>query len=193
MARGRKRKAGQRHPSGKLVQPGTGELQREAMATVIEARQRHYGVTAKQAKDERLGTALGRIAFAGKITADQYAAGDMYGGIMARNRAVMGLPMDQPRSVTALLINEGIFGGSAPDHDPELVEKVRRRAVAAIMMLRTADHDAPGTVGRRPSVLVHAVVCHEAEASNWPAADIVNLGHGLDALRRLFRIGSDSS
>ena len=193
MARGRKRKAGRRHPCGKLAPATVGETQREVVATVLEARQRHYGVTARQAKDDRLGTALGRVAFAGKITADQYAAGEMYGEIMARNRAVMGLPMDQPRSVTALLINEGIFGGSAPDHDPDLVEKVRRRAAAAIMMLRTADHDAPGTAGRKPSVLVHAVVCHEAEASKWSAADIINLGHGLDALCRLFRIGSDSS
>ncbi|MFC3097062.1 hypothetical protein [Alteraurantiacibacter palmitatis] len=193
MARGRKRKAGRRHPCGKLAPASVGETQREVVATALEARQRHYGVTERQAKDDRLGTALGRVAFAGKITADQYAAGEMYGEIMARNRAIMGLPMDQPRSVTALLINEGIFGGSAPDHDPDLVEKVRRRAAAAIMMLRTADHDALGTVGRKPSFLVHAVVCHEAEASKWSAADIINLGHGLDALCRLFRIGSDSS
>jgi hypothetical protein len=193
VARGRKRKAGRRHPCGKLVPASVGETQREVVATVLEARQRHYGVTERQAKDDRLGTALGRVAFLGKITSDQYAAGEMYGEIMARNRAVMGLPMDQPRSVTALLINEGIFGGSAPDHDPDLVEKVRRRAAAAIMMLRTADHDAPGRAGRKPSVLVHAVVCHEAESSNWSAADIINLGHGLDALCRLFRIGRDSS
>src|SRR5690606_42052243 len=106
----------------------------------------------------RVGRAIGRLALTGSITAEQLAAIEMYGEIMARNRAVMGLPMDQPRSVTALLNNEGIFGGSAPDHDPELVEKVRRRAAAAILMLRTADHDAPGTIGRKPSVLVHAVV-----------------------------------
>lgn len=192
MARGRKRKAGARHPSGKLVQPRTAELQREVLATVIDARQRHYGVTAKQARDARLGTALGRLAFAGAITADQYAAGEMYGEIMARNRAVMGLPMDQPRSVTGLLINEGIFGGSSPDRDPALVEKVRRRAASAILMLRSADNDVLGKVGRRPSQLVHAVVCNEVDASGWSQADTINLGHGLDALCRLFRIGSDS-
>ncbi|MBB6190853.1 hypothetical protein FHS51_001073 [Sphingobium wenxiniae] len=193
MARGRKRKAGRRHPCGKLVRASVGETQRDAVATVLQARQRHYGVTAKQAKDKRLGTALGRLAFSGKIAADQYAAGDMYGEIMARNRAVMGLPMDQPRSVTGLLINEGIFGGSTPDHDPALVEKVRRRAAAAMMMLRTADADAPGAVDRKPSTLVHAVVCHEVEAATWSAADIINLGHGLDALVRLFGDRRDSS
>jgi len=193
VAKGRKRKPGRRHPSGKLVQPGAGETQREVTATVLEARQRHYGVSARQAKDERLGTALGRLAFAGAVTAEQFAAGELYGEIMARNRAVMGLPTDQPRSVTALLINEGIFGGSAPDHDPALVAKVRRQAASAVLMLRTADSDAPGRTGRRPSALVHAVVCYDAEASSWPAADITNLCHGLDAICRLFRVRSDSS
>lgn len=193
MARGRKRKSGRRHPSGKLVQPSKAETRREVMATVLEARQRHYGVTARQAKDDRLGSVIGRLAFAGTITAEQLAASEMYGEIMARNRAVMGLPMDQPRSVTALLINEGIFGGSAPDHDPELVEKVRRRAAAAILMLRTADHDAPGTVGRKPSVLVHTVVCYDTDTAAWSHADQRNLCHGLDALVRLFGLRRDSS
>lgn len=190
MARGRKRKAGKRLPCGKRPRE---ESQQEAMATVLEARQRHYGVTARQAKDERLGTALGRLAFAGQITAEQYAAGQIYGEIMARNRAVMGLPMDRPRSVTALLINEGIFGGSTPDHDPELIRKVRKQSASAILMLRTADSDAPGAVGRKPSVLVHAIVRHDTEASAWSPADLRNLSHGLDALCRLFRVQRDSS
>lgn len=99
MARGRKRKAGRRLPCGKRPRE---ETQREAMSTVLEARQRQYGVAASQAKDERLGTALGRLAFANRISPDQYAAGQLYGEIMARNRAVMGLPMDQPRSGTSL-------------------------------------------------------------------------------------------
>ena len=192
MSAGRKRKEGRRHPCGKLVQPGAAETRRKAMATVLEARQRHYGVTARQAVDKRLGSAIGRLAFSGKVTAEQLVAAELYGGIMARNRVVMGLPMDRPRSVTSLLANEGIFGGGAPDHDPAFVEKVRKRAAAVALVLRTADRDAPGTAGRRPSLLVDAVVCHEAEAAQWPAADVVNLCHGLDALRRLFRIGDSS-
>lgn len=55
VARGRKRKAGRRLPCGKRPRE---ETQREAMATVLEARQRHCGVTAARAKDERLGTRL---------------------------------------------------------------------------------------------------------------------------------------
>ncbi len=190
MARGRKRKAGRRLACGKRPRE---ETQREVMSTVLEARRRHFGVTTTQAKDERLGTALGRLAFAGRISADQYAAGQIYCEIMARHRAIIGLPVDQPRSVTALLINEGIFGGSAPDPDAELVARVRKQVAGAILMLRAADSDAPGTVGRKPSKLVHAVVCHDAEAVHWSPADLRNLNHGLDALCRLFRVRRDSS
>ena len=71
MARGRKRKAGRRLPCGKRPRE---ETQREAMSTVLEARRRHFGVTASQAKDVRLGTALGRLSFTGCIGADQFAA-----------------------------------------------------------------------------------------------------------------------
>lgn len=193
MARGRKRKAGKRHPSGKLVQPGAAETQREVMATVLEARQRQYGVTARQAKDDRLGSAIGRLAFAGKITAEQLAAAELYGDLMARNRAVMGLPRIHPHSAAGLMLDEGIFGQNTNEHEPEFVERVRRRAAAAILMLRTADHDASATTGRRPSMLVHAVVCYEVDAAGWGDADLRNLSHGLEALVTLFGINKDSS
>jgi hypothetical protein len=192
MARGRKRKAGRRHPSGKLVQAGKAETQREVTATVLEARQRHYGVSARQAKDERLGSAIGRLAFAGKITPEQLAAAELYGDLMARNRAVMGLPPIHPHSATGLLQDEGIFGRSVTEYDPDYVAKIRKRTAAAILMLRTADHDAIATTGRRPSMLVHAVVCYEADTSAWGDADVRNLGHGLEALTSLFGIKRDS-
>ena len=92
MAKGRKRKSGKRHPCGKLVRPSTGETQADVLATVVEARRRQYGVTARQARDERLGSALGRLAFRGLITADQYSAGQVYATTMGPYRAIMGLP-----------------------------------------------------------------------------------------------------
>ncbi|WP_374589141.1 hypothetical protein [Novosphingobium sp.] len=193
MAKGRKRKTGRRHPSGKLVQPGKAETLREVTATVLDARQRQYGVTAKQAKDERLGSAIGRLAFMGKITGEQLAAAEIYGDLMARNRAVMGLPPINPHSASGLLLDEGIFGRSTAEPDPGYVAKIRKRAAAAILMLRTADHDAVATTGRRPSMLVHAVVCYEADAVAWGQADLRNLGHGLDALVTLFGIRTGSS
>ena len=60
MAPGRKRKSGKCYPCGKRTRQ---ELEKDAMSVALHARRRHFGVTAKQAKDERLGTALGRLAF----------------------------------------------------------------------------------------------------------------------------------
>ncbi len=60
MAPGRKRKPGKRYACGKRTRQ---EMERDAISVAIDARRRHFGVTAKQAKDERLGSALGRLAF----------------------------------------------------------------------------------------------------------------------------------
>jgi len=92
-----------------------------------------------------------------------------------------------------LLLDEGIFGRSTAELDPDYVEKIRKRAAAAILMLRTADHDAIAATGRRPSILVHAVVCYEVDAAGWGDADLRNLAHGLEALVTLFGINRDSS
>ena len=148
MAKGRKRKSGKRHPCGKLARPSTGETQADVLATVVEARRRQYGVTARQARDERLGSALGRLAFRGLITADQYSAGQVYATTMGRYRAIMGLPTDQPRSMMALLINEGIFASADVVHDADLIEKVRRQAASVQLMLRSCG-SAPGCDGGR--------------------------------------------
>lgn len=193
MSRGRKRKHGRRHPSGKLVQLSGAETQREIMATVVQARRRHYGVTAREACDARLGSALGRLGFHGVITPDQYSAGQVYATIIVRYRAVMGMPMDQPRSVTSLLANEGIFGGVSGDHDPELVEKVRRQAASVQLMLRACDCAPISHAGRLPSALVHRVAICDENAADWPRADVGNLVQGLEALRGLFHIRTDGS
>ena len=65
MIRVRKRKPGKRYPCGKRIRQ---ETEREAMATALDARRRHYGVSGERARDERLGTALGRLAFRGEIS-----------------------------------------------------------------------------------------------------------------------------
>lgn len=193
MAKGRKRKSGKRHPCGKLVRSSVGETQADVLATVVEARRRQYGVTARQARDERLGSALGRLAFRGLITADQYSAGQVYATTMGRYRAIMGLPTDQPRSMMALLINEGIFASGDVIHDPDLIEKVRRQAASVQLMLRSCGC-APGCdAGRAAIYLVHRVVVADEDASGWPAADIGNLVQGLEALRKLFHIRTDGS
>ena len=192
MAKGRKRKAGKRHPCGKLVQPSSGETQREAMSTVLEARQRHYGVTAKQARDERLGTALGRLAFTGSITAEQYAAGQKYAEIYYRHHAVMGLPMPFPVSVTGILASGGVLGGVGAPPSSELVEKVRRHYGAVLDVLDQCDRDRQDAPGKAPGVLAYRIICIDEDAGGWPQADRTNLSFALDALAELFGMARDS-
>jgi len=192
VAKGRKRKAGKRHPSGKLVQPSGAETQREVMATVLDARQRHYGVTARQARDERLGTALGRLAFGEVITAEQHAAGQKYAEIYHRHHAVMGWPMPFPASVTGILASDGVLGGggAAPGH--ELIEKVRRHYVAVLSVLDQCDRDRQASPGQAPSVLAYRLICIDEDAGSWPQADHRNLSFALDALAELFGMARDS-
>jgi len=135
----------------------------------------------------------GLNGFAGNIAAEQLAAAELYGELMARNRGVMGLPRIHPHSAAGLVLDEGIFGQNTSVHEPEFVERVRRRAAAAILMVRTSDGDAPASTGRKPSALVHVVACYDTDAAAWSRADLRNLCHGLDALVGLFRVRRDSS
>lgn len=192
MAKGRKRKTGRRHPSGKLVQPSGAETQRQVMATVLEARQRHYGVTAKQARDERLGTALGRLAFREVITAEQYAAGQKYAEIYHRHHAVMGWPMPFPASVTAFLASDGVLGGVGAPPSRELMEKVRRHFGAVLDVLDQCDRKRLDAPGKAPSVLAYRLVCLDEDTGGWPRADLTNLALVLDALADLFGITRDA-
>ena len=81
MIRGCKRKPGSRHPCGKLIHA---ETEREIMHTAIDARQRHYGVTATQARDARLGTSLGRLAYQELISSAQSEAGRRFAELYHR-------------------------------------------------------------------------------------------------------------
>jgi len=147
MAPGRKRKPGKRYPSGKRTRQ---ETERDAMSVAIDARRRHFGVTAKQAKDERLGTALGRLAFRELISDTQYQSGVAFAELYRQHHAVCGLPSPSPRSVAGLLINEGIFGASPSEPVLEVIEKLKRRFNAATDALDACDREQRMSRGRRP-------------------------------------------
>jgi hypothetical protein len=184
MNRGRKRKPGQRHPCGKRIRH---ETEREAMSTVIETRQRHYGVTAKQARDERLGSAFGRLAWQRTISPAQYEAGREFGDLYRRHHMVLGLPLPSPRSVAGILFNEGIFGGTSAEPDAAVVERLRRRFDAATDALDQCDRDQRMSLGRRPALLVYRVICADEDTTLWPEEDLGILRVALNALVRVFR------
>ena len=160
MAPGRKRKPGKRYACGKRTRQ---ETERDAMSTVLEARKRHFGVTAKQAKDERLGTALGRLAFRELISETQYQAGVAFAELYQQHHAVLGLPSPSPRSIAGLLLNEGIFGASPSEPVLEVIDKLKRRFNAATDALDSCDREHRLSVGRRPTLLVYRVICSDED------------------------------
>jgi len=185
MAPGRKRKPGKRYPCGKRTR---NEIERDAMSTAIEARKRHFGVTAKQAKDERLGTALGRLAFRELISEKQYQAGVAFGELYHAHQILMGMPSPSPRSVAGLLINEGIFGASPSEPVLEVIERVKRRFADATSVLDACDREQRMSAGKRPTLLIYRVICTDQDALHWAEEDIGNLRVALNALTRLFRL-----
>jgi len=185
MAAGRKRKPGKRYPCGKLTKQ---QLEMDAMSTVIDARRRHFGVTAKQAKDERLGTALGRLAFRELISETQYQTGVAFGQLYRDHHVMVGLPSPSPRSVAGLLINEGIFGASPSEPVLDVLEKLKRRFNDATNALDACDREHRMSSGRRPTLLVYRVICSDEDAMHWPEEDIGNLRVALNALVRVFRM-----
>ena len=185
MIRGRKRKPGKRHACGKRVK---GETEREAMSTVLEARQRHFGVSAKQARDERLGTALGRLSFRGAISDAQYQAGLAFAKLYHQHHLAMGLPVPSPSSVAGILINEGIFGSSPSEPVLEEIERLKRRFEQASDALDHCDREQRYSGARRPTLLMYRVVCTDEDAGQWPGDDIGNLRIALNALVRVFRL-----
>jgi hypothetical protein len=185
MAPGRKRKAGKRYPCGKRTRE---ETERDAMSVAIDARRRHFGVTAKQARDERLGTALGRLAFRELISETQYQAGLAFAELYQQHHAVLGLPSPSPRSIAGLLVNEGIFGASPSEPVLDVIDKLRRRFAAATDALDTCDREHRMSAGRRPTLLIYRVICTDEEAMHWKEEDIGNLRVALNALVRLFRL-----
>jgi len=183
--RGRKRKSGKRYPCGKRT---SAEMEKDVMQTAIEARQRHHGVTAKQARDERLGTAFGRLAWHGTITTAQYEAGREFGELYRRHHMVMGLPLPSPRSIAGLLVSGGIFGGSSGEPDALAIERLRRRFDAATDALDQCDRDHRFSPGRRPALWVYKVICVDEDTTSWTADDLGNLRLALNALVRVFRL-----
>lgn len=185
MAPGRKRKPGKRYACGKRTRQ---ETEREAISVAIDARRRHFGVSAKQAKDERLGTALGRLAFRELISETQYQAGVAFGQLYRDHHVMVGLPSPSPRSVAGLLINEGIFGASPSEPVLEVIEKLKRRFNDATKVLDACDREHRMSSGRRPTLLVYRVICTDEDAMHWPEVDMGNLRVALNALVRVFRL-----
>jgi len=185
MRAGRKRKPGLRYPCGKLKRE---ETEREAMATALGARQRHYRVTTAQARDPRLGSSLGRLNLQSLISDLQYDAGVKFAQLHQAHHAIMGLPAPNPKSVTAIMIAAGLVAGITTTEAPEnTIENLRKRFDAATDALDQCDREHRMARGRKPSLLLYRVVCVDEDTTLWPECDLGNLRVALNAFVRIFR------
>jgi len=185
MKTGRKRKPGLRYPCGRLKRQ---ETERDAMATALTARQRHYGVTAAQARDARFGSSLGRLNLQSLIGDQQYDAGLRFARLYFAHHVINGLPTPSPQSVSGLMIYVGLLEGyESVETDDEYAQKLRRQFNAATDMLDQCDRDHRMAAGRKPSLLLYRVVCTDEDTTLWSETDIGNLRIALNYLARVFR------
>ena len=87
--RGRNRKPGHRKPSGGFKEQPTVQRYENMTAVVMDARERVFGLSKKQAARMRDSSELGRLEATGEISIRQYRAGHKYISVVQeRNRMV---------------------------------------------------------------------------------------------------------
>ena len=168
--RGRRRKAGRRHPNGELVAD-----QRDDRALAAEQPHRRWLPPDKRLS-EKAGTPLGGLNLMGVLSDAQHEAGLRYAVIVGEYRAVI----EAPKALGGRGKGFGCTGdcrrrrwaGEMVDCICEMRKKRYDLAFAAVM---TAGQRAARAVAR---VAVHAEAC--------PGGALPDLRRGLDALSRHF-------
>lgn len=120
---GRRRKAGQRHPGGKLRQATQAERREDVTSVARKARRRVYGLRMADAGRAEAGDMLGRLFLTGEITEAQHSAGRAYAAVRTDYDKAMGAR--RLRSAT----DPGAAAAGTPREadDPDHVAWVARR------------------------------------------------------------------
>jgi hypothetical protein len=150
MARGgRTRKAGKRHPGGKLIQP-VASIREAEMKYIVRA-QRYKRHIMEMMDDPRRGSMLGMEFLFDRIDVFQLEAGEMWNGLVRKYSGLTG--MNLTPSVTAQM--ERIQGRSLHD-DPtdKRVEQVKSDYEDAVAMLRFTEKSVGGSMTELSQVCV---------------------------------------
>ena len=164
---GRKRKAGERYPSGQIKPPGPPPAQIKRMVAMA----------ARGAADVLLATQLGWLRLEHVITDAQASAGVSFATLVGQHDAVLGLQRRAASSPSYELGFAGVRSWNSPEADAERVATLRRRYDAAVACLQEA--------GPRVEQVVRAV-CTDDRVPDW--VDRPLLLRGLDALARHFGV-----
>ena len=121
---GRPRKQGaERYPGGQIKHDyREDEKERDTKGTVLDMRQRLYGLSPEDAKSDLAGFVLGRMRLDKAINEVELKAGERYAEDMARYYRLTGLAAPSPRA-------QSLF--SVRGHDGEVTEEQATSARAA--------------------------------------------------------------
>lgn len=167
---GRKRKTGDRYPSGDLKRVV------ERPAALIK---RMVALAQVSAADPLLATPLGWLRVQGVLNDRQVAAGTAFAALVGQHDRLLGLPRRSSQSPSYMRGFSGSRSTGSDASDPQRVASVRQRYDHAIAALRHADPS-----GRVVRVVSH--VCVDDGAPSWPEQHIL-IG-GLDLLVTHFRL-----
>ncbi len=90
--RGRKRKAGQREPSGKLARTTSSRRSAEQRRPAMEARKRQYGLSDEDALSQEAGSLVGRLCLSGELSRPQFEAAEVFERTSLAYRTAIDVP-----------------------------------------------------------------------------------------------------
>lgn len=183
---GRPRKQdAERYPCGKIKQDWSKrESEKEARATVIEARQRIHGVTKAQAGSMLSGSVLGLLYLDNRITEQEMKAGDRYAEKMAKYYGLTGIPFPSPKAQEMFSV-----GGYDGETSAERAEAARDAANVMMNMegalLRCHDGPQVNTTVRNVCLLDNDYL------RSMPEKQLEWLRSGLRSLMLFFGVASE--
>lgn len=139
---GRKRKAGNREPSGRAQRAPVRTVEEDAMQVAKEARQRVFGVLEDDCTQPEAGTAVGRLLLKGAISRDHYDAAIAFQETYATFLRAIDAPPSSPKAVNI----GGASGPSPPDMSPERAKQARERWKEVCWALSVANVAFPENV-----------------------------------------------
>lgn len=100
---GRKRRAGNREPNGRAQRSDSATTERDVMRQVTAYRQRVFGISAADLKDQKGATLIGRLCLQGTISSDQWQAGEDWLSLVNARYAASNAPRGFKSSGNAAL------------------------------------------------------------------------------------------
>lgn len=152
--RGRKRKGGKREPNGRAARPAVAERADDAMRTALEYRQRVFGISAMDLRDQKAATLLGRLCLSGAVSEAQWQAGEnwlrlvnsVYAAVNAprgfRTAGSSALALDEDAEIERYQLLKTRFdaANTAVEEHAPVVEKIARMRVLTSVVVNEVDN-----------------------------------------------------